>query len=244
MRRKRVDARVVRALTAAGVVMKKKEVQDQLCGLVGLATTFASSIPRGGGADPEGAAFKELIEELHKQHPLGRHLSVEDMEELLGVVLAARYRFKLDREDRDLPDLPPAALCPLAQAVDAFEDEAWFWSPAEAFLEDDLVRAEEAEAAARAAAEAAAAPRTRERGSEDESSDEDDRRKRQRRVSPSVAAAAAPANPAAPNDPGYLALSEGVKNLVLPKEQDSDVEMGGMEDYPPPPPGTPMDVDH
>lgn len=96
----RTDVRVVQALRAAGVPLRKREVQMELRGLVDMATELASSMDFRGVM--KGDEMKALVAELQQSHRLGHKLSSHDMELLLRAILVARYRYKWERwEDEE-----------------------------------------------------------------------------------------------------------------------------------------------
>ncbi|KAK4097260.1 hypothetical protein N658DRAFT_434462 [Parathielavia hyrcaniae] len=135
-RRNRIDVSVVVGLRSLGVSYRQ-DVQIALTNLVDEASKRVDLVP---GRDVDRLEF---VREFAHHHRLGQVLPPAHFEQIFTTIVLARYRYRMDRWDEDLPDEDPATHCHLARAVDTFEKAAWFWSTTEGFFEDYHTRADE-----------------------------------------------------------------------------------------------------
>ncbi|KAL2169067.1 hypothetical protein VTG60DRAFT_6489 [Thermothelomyces hinnuleus] len=174
--RSRIDLRILKALRSLGVLICKRDVQIELTNLVNEATALARRVMFVPDRDIDRSEF---VLELWQHNRLGRLLAP--------------------------PEEDPTTHCHLARAVDAFEAAAWFWSTAEAFLEDDQARGDDTERTASSSDD-----------DDDSSTEAGEGRDRADPTTMSVVAAADDHNPA------YVAIAAGVEAMDLNQDDDDD----------------------
>ncbi|KAL1841456.1 hypothetical protein VTJ49DRAFT_7011 [Mycothermus thermophilus] len=192
--------KIVCALQALGVPLRKRDVQIELCSLVDAAVEYLKELAACRKPGGEFYFLEDFLAEFHHRHRLGQQLDMAAFMSLMRAMYVARLMWHTERRNPDLRDPNPAHICPLALAVDELEnmlgevEGEWRQAMATAELDSDD-------------------------GSDEEDGDGGEKRNTNLFQAPASAESAADADMATitadTKNPAFVALAQGVKNMGL-----------------------------